>query len=55
MTRHALIPAVRCMERMLRYFDTLEPVPITTENVGPRRNALPISGDVVTFPASRPY
>ncbi len=39
--------------QMLRYFDTLEPVPLTTENAGPRRNALPMSRDVVTFPAYR--
>jgi len=41
---------------MVRYFDTLEPVPISTGNVGPRRNELPMSRDVVTFPSahSRP-
>ncbi|MEO8754620.1 MAG: M23 family metallopeptidase [Casimicrobiaceae bacterium] len=39
------------LAQMLRYFDTLEPVPIDTGNAGPRRNVLPMSGDVVTFPA----
>jgi len=41
---------------MVRYFDTLEAVPISTGNVGPRRNELPMSRDVVTFPSahSRP-
>ena len=44
------------LAKALPYYDTLEPIPITTENVGPRRNALPMSRDVVTFPArpSRP-
>ncbi len=36
---------------VLRYYDTLEPVPITTGNAGPRRDALPLGRDVVTFPA----
>jgi murein DD-endopeptidase MepM/ murein hydrolase activator NlpD len=35
---------------VLRYYDTLEPIPITTGNVGPRRDALPMGRDVVTFP-----
>jgi len=39
--------------QMLRYFDTLEPVPISTENAGPRRNALPMGRDVVTFTVYR--
>lgn len=39
--------------QMLRYFDTLDPVPITTGNAGPRRKALPMGRDVVTFPAYR--
>ncbi len=38
------------MAQMLRYFDTLEPVPIDTREAGPRSNARPRSGDVVTFP-----
>lgn len=41
------------MTQMLRYFDTLQPVPINTENAGPRRDAFPMSRDVVTFPAPR--
>jgi murein DD-endopeptidase MepM/ murein hydrolase activator NlpD len=34
---------------MLRYYDTLERVPIDTRNAGTRRNAYPMSGDVVKF------
>lgn len=32
------------------YYDTLEPIPVTTEGAGPRQNALPLGGDIVTFP-----
>lgn len=35
---------------LLPYFDTLEPVPITKERTGPRRDELPLGQDVVTFP-----
>ena len=42
------------LAKVLPYYDTLEPIPVTTENVGPRRNALPMSRDIVTFPA-RPW
>jgi hypothetical protein len=34
---------------VLRYYDTLEPIPITTERTGPRRDELPLGRDVVTF------
>jgi murein DD-endopeptidase MepM/ murein hydrolase activator NlpD len=34
----------------LKLYDTLEAVPIDTANAGPRRNAMPLSRDVVTFP-----
>jgi murein DD-endopeptidase MepM/ murein hydrolase activator NlpD len=34
---------------VLRYYDTLEPIPITTERIGPRRDELPLGRDVVTF------
>jgi hypothetical protein len=36
--------------QVLPYFDTLEPIPISTENAGPRRDELPMGRDVVTFP-----
>jgi hypothetical protein len=39
------------LAQVLRYYETLEPIPITTGNAGPRRNAFPLGGDVVTFPA----
>lgn len=39
------------MAKVLPYYDTLEPIRFTTENVGPRRDALPLGRDVVTFPA----
>jgi hypothetical protein len=35
---------------MLRYYETLERVPIDTRNAGTRRNAYPMGGDVVKFP-----
>ncbi len=36
---------------VLNYYDTLEPIPISTVNTGPRRDELPLGGDVLTFPA----
>jgi hypothetical protein len=36
---------------VLPYYDTLEPIPITTTRTGPRRDELPLGRDVVTFPA----
>jgi hypothetical protein len=39
--------------QVLPYFDTLEPIPISTAVTGQRRNALPLGGDVVSFPAAR--
>jgi hypothetical protein len=39
--------------KVLPYFDTLEPIPISTENAGPRRDALPLGGDVVAFPSAK--
>lgn len=39
------------LAQVLPYYDTLEPIPITTGNAGPRRDAFPLGGDVVTFPA----
>jgi len=42
------------LAKVLPYHSTLEPIPVTTGNVGPRRDAFPLSGDVVTFPAPPP-
>jgi murein DD-endopeptidase MepM/ murein hydrolase activator NlpD len=36
---------------VIRYYDTLEPIPITAHNTGPRHNELPLGRDVVSFPA----
>jgi hypothetical protein len=36
---------------VLRYYDTLEPIPISADNTGPRHNQLPLGRDVVSFPA----
>ena len=35
---------------VLKYYDTLEPIPISTDNTGPRRDELPLGSDVMTFP-----
>jgi pimeloyl-ACP methyl ester carboxylesterase len=37
---------------VLPYYDTLEPIPLTTAGAGPHRDELPLGRDVVTFPAS---
>jgi murein DD-endopeptidase MepM/ murein hydrolase activator NlpD len=36
---------------VLPHYDTLTPIPITTERTGARRDELPVGRDVVTFPA----
>lgn len=36
---------------VLKYYDTLEPIPISTNNTGPHHDQLPLGRDVVTFPA----
>ena len=36
---------------VLPYYDTLKPIPITTERTGPRRDEIPLGRDVLTFPA----
>jgi hypothetical protein len=36
---------------VLPYYDSLDPIPVSTQDAGPRRNAFPMSRDVVTFPA----
>ena len=40
------------LAQVLPYFDTLEPIPISTAVTGERRNALPLGGDVVSFPSA---
>jgi hypothetical protein len=39
---------------VLPYYDSLEPIPITTTRTGQRRDELPLGRDVVTFPAVEP-
>jgi hypothetical protein len=39
------------LEDVLPHYDTLEPIPISTENAGSRREALPLGRDVVSFPS----
>jgi len=36
---------------VVKYYDTLEPIPISTAGAGPRHDALPLGSDVLTFPA----
>jgi hypothetical protein len=36
---------------VLKYYQTLEPIPISINNTGARRDQLPLGRDVVTFPA----
>jgi hypothetical protein len=36
---------------VLRYYDTLAPIPISSDNAGPRHDQLPLGRDVVSFPA----
>ena len=47
----ALTGQTPSLVKVLPYYDTLEAIPITSENVGPQRHALPMSRDVVTFSA----
>ena len=39
------------LAEVLPYYDTLEPIPVSTENTGPRNDELPLGRDVATFPA----
>jgi hypothetical protein len=39
------------LTEVVPYYDSMEPIPVTTEGAGPRREALPLGGDVVTFQA----
>lgn len=39
------------LAEVLDYYDTLEPIPISTLNAGPRKNAFPLASDVLTFPS----
>lgn len=40
------------LAEVLRYYDTLEPIPISTDRTGLRHDQLPLGRDVVTFPAT---
>ena len=35
---------------VLPYYDSMEPIPVSAEGAGPRRNELPLGSDVVAFP-----
>ena len=39
------------MADVLRYYDTMEPIPISADNAGPRHDQLPLGRDVVSFHA----
>ena len=39
------------LAEVLPYYDTLEPIPVSTENTGPRNDELPLGRDIATFPA----
>ena len=49
-----LTGALPPLDEVLPYYDTLEPIPVTTEDTGPRRNELPLGSDLVTFPSQLP-
>ena len=52
---HVLLRWFSCpfppLVEVLPYYDTPEPIPITTTRTGPRRDELPLGRDVVMFPA----
>ena len=37
------------LAEVIPYYDTLDPIPVTTENAGPRQNALPLGSDLIAF------
>ena len=41
------------LEEVVPYYDTLEPIPITAERTGMRRDELPLGRDVMTFPTAQ--
>ena len=41
------------LAEVLPYYDTLDPIPITTGRTGQRHDQLPLGSDVVTFPVTR--
>jgi hypothetical protein len=47
----ALTGQTPSLAKVLPHYDTLEPIPITIDRVGPRRDALPMGRDVLTFPS----
>ncbi|MEO6062309.1 MAG: peptidoglycan DD-metalloendopeptidase family protein, partial [Thermoflexales bacterium] len=38
------------LAEVIGYYDTLKPIPISTANAGPRRDAFPLASDILTFP-----
>ena len=42
------------LEEVIPYYDTLDPIPVSTEDTGPRQNELPLGSDLVTFPLPAP-
>ena len=38
------------LTEVLKYYDTLEPIPLSSNDAGPRRDQLPLGRDVMTFP-----
>jgi hypothetical protein len=39
------------LDDVLRYYDTMEPIPLDTGDIGPHHDQLPLGRDVVQFPA----
>ena len=39
------------LAQAVKYYETLEPMPINTTNAGPRRHAFPLASEVLEFPA----
>ncbi|UGU30540.1 M23 family metallopeptidase [Mycolicibacterium smegmatis] len=40
------------LDEILPYYDTLEPIPISTADTGPRDDQLPLGRDMLTFPSA---
>ena len=39
------------LAEVLTYYDTLKPIPVSSNNSGPRHDELPLGRDVVSFPS----
>lgn len=39
------------LAEVVGYYDTMKPIPVSTENAGPRRDEFPLGSNVLTFPA----